>query len=296
MFTPSILGRLARRLAIDDTASPALLLLGAILGFVTALSMVWGLPDPNQFVVDPPALSPEAKETYVLLVSMTYAQDGDFERAKQRLALLNDFELRSTLAALAARYTAELMPEPQRRALAKMAVAMGADSAALRVYAVTATPSAAPRPTATRVVQTVLAAETARTGLIGTPTPSPSPTQSPLLAYHVIEQARVPCDQGHNAQPQLLIDVQDARGQGVPGVRLRVQWNDGQDEFFTGLTGTDPGYAEFAMQPGKTYSLLVADGSSQIAFGLDSGQLDPGCPNDSQSHFKAWRILFRRVN
>src|SRR5439155_8568912 len=141
MFTPSILGRLARRLAIDDTASPALLLLGAILGFVTALSMVWGLPDPNLFIVDPPALSPEAKETYILLVSMTYAQDGDFERAKQRLALLNDLELRSTLATLAARYTGELQPEPQRRALAKMAVAMGADSAALRVYAVTATPS-----------------------------------------------------------------------------------------------------------------------------------------------------------
>src|SRR5438874_13517665 len=102
MSTPSIMGRLAKCLAIDDIATPAALLLGTILGMAMALGMVWGLPDPDQYVVDPAALSPEATESYILLVSMTYAQDGDFERAKQRRALLNDFELRSTVSALTA--------------------------------------------------------------------------------------------------------------------------------------------------------------------------------------------------
>jgi len=96
-------------------------LFGVALGLTTALTIVWGVltPEPTQIVADPSGLTTESKETYMLLVSMSYLADGDLERAKQRLVLLNDLDLQNTLAHLAERYILELRPEPQRRALAR---------------------------------------------------------------------------------------------------------------------------------------------------------------------------------
>ena len=275
-------------------------LFGVALGTVLGLTIAWQAPspDPSQIAADPAALTSESKETYILLVSMAYMQDGDLERAKQRLALLNDFGLRDTLAALSDRYTSELRPEAQRRALAKLAVAMGADSAALRVYVVTPTPSLTPNPSPTPTETPEPPTPTPTATSTPTPpttfTPNPSPTPAPRVTFRVLEQTRVPCDPSGKGHAVLAIAVQNAGGQGLPGVRVRVQWNDGQDEFFTGLKSPDPGYAEFETQPGKTYSVLVADSTSQVAFGLESGQLDPECPNDGLPHFQAWRVVFRR--
>ncbi len=279
-------------------------LFGVALGLATALAIVWGLltPEPTQIVTDPSGLTTESKEEYILLVSMTFVQDGDLERAKQRLVLLNDLNLQTTLARLAERYISDLRPEPQRRALAKMAVAMGADSAALRVYIITPTPTMTlpPTPTSPPTNTPEPLTPTPTATLTPTPTstriPTATPTQAPRVTFRLFEQARVPCDQDKTGRAQLLIYVQDLAGKGIPGVKVRVQWGEGQDEFFTGLKGTDPGYADYDLLPAKSYSALVVDGTSQIAFNLDSDQLDPECPNDGKSHFRAWRVVFRRNN
>lgn len=274
-------------------------LLGVGLGLAAALTLAWGVlaPGPGDIVTEPSNLKPASKELYVVLVSMSYAQDGDLERAKARLALLNDPDLKSMLTRLAERYADELRPEA--RSLAKLAVAQGGDSPALRAYVPTATPTPTPSPTAIlRSASTALATAqpsvTATRTPTRTPTPEPSATPLPRVAFRLFEQVRLTCAQEKTPRARILIYVQDASGQGIPGVKVRVQWNDGQDVFFTGLKGGDPGFADYDMQPGKSYSVLVLDGTSQVAFGLDTDLLEPECPNDGKEHFRAWRIVFRR--
>ena len=102
------------------------------------------------------------------------------------------------------------------------------------------------------------------------------------------------CAQLTAGRPRLMIYVQDTVGNGAPGIKVRVQWADGQDTFFTGLKNSDPGYAEYDMQAGKSYSVAVADVNSQVAFSLDTDVLDASCPGDGKEHFGAWRVIFRR--
>ncbi|MEP7200232.1 MAG: hypothetical protein ABI874_10465, partial [Chloroflexota bacterium] len=255
------------------------------------LTLAWSVLIPREVVGDPSALRVESKEQYILLTAMAFVQDKDFDRARVRLSALDDVGIRVTVTQLAERYITELRPEAQRRSLAKLAVALGADTPTLRVYIVTPTVTPTPRAsptaltTATRLPPTITA----------TPTMPPTPVVAPRVTYRLFEQVRLTCDQDKTPRARIVVSVQDAVGKGLPGVKVRVQWSDGQDTFFTGLKGSDPGYAEYDMLPGTSYSVLVADGTSQIAFGLDTDQLSPECPADGKEHFRAWRVVFRRV-
>ena len=276
----------------------ALFAVGLALGIAGMLGYAWGLLPVNVYG-DPANLNANSKEDYILLTSMTYQQDGDLERARARLALLNDPGITTTVRSLAERYIATLRPEDQRSSLAKMALALGAESVTLRVYAITPTPTQtptaaptsrfSPTPSATQTVSPTFAPRTA------TPIPTPTTTPLPRVNYRLFEQVRVSCDQDKAARPHIVIYVQDASGKGVPGVKVRVQWSDGQDTFFTGLKGTDPGYAEYDVLPGKSYSVVVVDSTSQVASGLDADALTPDCPSDAKDRFRAWRVIFRRV-
>jgi hypothetical protein len=267
-------------------------LAGIAAGVGAALTLAWGVWQPASVVGDPASLNPRAKEEYLVVTSMAYMQDGDLASAKQRLSLLNDADVPGTLRRLAERYTTLLRPVDQRGALAKLALALGADSVTLRIYAVSPTPTPTPRfpPTPSATTTPTLNPATS------TPTPTfvPSATPPPRVSYRLFEQVRVSCDQDKTGRPRLMIYVEDTLGTGMPGVKVRVQWADGQDTFFTGLKNAVSGYAEYEMLPGKSYSVAVADVSSQVAFGLDTNVLDASCPSDGKEHFRAWRVIFRR--
>ena len=50
----------------------------------------------------------------------------------------------------------------------------------------------------------------------------------------------------------------------MPGVRIDIRWDDGEDTFFTGLyPDENPGFANFQMQQGVIYNLQVG-GSEAI--------------------------------
>ncbi len=267
---------------------------GGIAGFVAGVLLAWSVFTPGQVVVEPPGLKAGVKEQWAVLAAMAYATDGDLTLATQRLALLGG-DPRDTIAPLADQYISQLKPEAQRRSLARLALALGSDSINLRVYgstpAGTPTPQAATRAPATSTPGAVLSPSPS-----ATPPPTPTATPSRTI-YRLFEQARVACDQDKTApRGRILVYVQDSTGKGLPGIRLRVQWADGQDTFFTGLKSPDPGYADFEMVAGRSYSVQVADGVSPSAAGLDTDQLQPDCPNDGQPHYRAWRLIFRRVD
>jgi hypothetical protein len=262
--------------------------------------LAWTVLPPRQIVGNIAGLKVQAKEAYIVVVSMSFALDTDLSLARERLTQLNDQDTQGTVRALAERYIIELKPDAQRRSLAKLASALGADSVTLRVYAsaatpitgVTASPGVQPTTLPTPVPQ---ATETARPPNVRQiVTAQPSATAS-SLDYRVYERMRLTCQQETGPKPHIAIFVQDAAGKGLPGIKVRIQWNDGEDTFFTGLKGSDPGYAEYEVQAGKSYSISVVEGTSQVALGLNADALEAGCPSDGKEHFRAWRIIFRRL-
>lgn len=71
---------------------------------------------------------------------------------------------------------------------------------------------------------------------------------------------------GAGQQPGLiLIQVTDDKGQPLPGVRVVVTWENGEEIFYTGLAPEiGPGYADFKVTPGTVYSVRVGDASQEI--------------------------------
>ena len=253
---------------------------------------------PSQVVGSIESLRPQEKERYIVLVSMSYALNSDLDSAQRRLGLLNDRDMQGSVRSLAERYTNELRPVAQRSSLAKLAIALGADSVTLRVYMITITPT--PRPFADATLQSAAARGTSVHASISARPPNPTtlPTARPTLTpldFRLFERIRLTCQQDTGAKPHVAIFIQDAAGKGLPGVRVRIQWNDGEDTFFTGLKSADPGYAEYEFQAGKSYSVSVVDGTSQTVLGLNADALDSNCPTDGKEHFRAWRVIFRRI-
>ena len=71
-------------------AVASLILIGLILGVGAALYYAWIL-EPVVFTEASPARMSEAsKAEYILLVSQSYAVDGDWEKVEERLAALDD--------------------------------------------------------------------------------------------------------------------------------------------------------------------------------------------------------------
>jgi hypothetical protein len=124
---------------------------------------------------------------------------------------------------------------------------------------------------------TLLTATATPTPIMGTRTPStpttrvsPQPTQpsltpslTPGLPFVLKERSKV-CDAVHS-QALLQVQLNDAAGQPIPGMEIRITWPNGEDRFFTGFKpDINLGYADFLMSPGVTYTLQVVDGSQPV--------------------------------
>jgi hypothetical protein len=87
------------------------------------------------------------------------------------------------------------------------------------------------------------------------------------------------------------VHVQDAAGDGVPGVQILVVWDNGQDRFFTGLKPElGAGYADFTMEPDTTYSLQLIEGESPVT-GLTAEE----CTGSSGEPYPgSWLLIFQQ--
>jgi len=89
------------------------------------------------------------------------------------------------------------------------------------------------------------------------------------------------CDSA--ARPGLLqILVTGADGEPLPGVQIVITSKEGQDTFYTGLyPEISPGYADFAMTAGETYTLKVGEVSE-----IEQGIAIPSCGGGWQMEFE----------
>jgi hypothetical protein len=254
------------------------LALGVLIGLAAGLYYSW-VVNPVEYVDSSPAsLRQDFKEDYLALIAAGYAHTGDLQHTRARLSSLKLEDPASALSRLAQSRLAEGQPEAEVLALAQLAAVLGqrpVPNAATDRVASTATPSApssspTPSPTATR-------------------TPTPRPTATPGAPFRLTDQEQV-CDL-RQGESQIQVRALDASGEGIAGVELLVIWDAGQDHFFTGLKPElGAGYADFAMQPGVTYTLQLRDGDRPI-----TGLSAPDCADDSGvSYAGSWLLTFQQ--
>jgi len=89
--------------------------------------------------------------------------------------------------------------------------------------------------------------------------------------------------------PRIQVVVLDAAGEGVPNVLVRVIWDTGQDQFFTGLKPElGVGFGDFTIEPDTEYTVQLSE-SDAIATGIRS----EACADSSGgTHPGSWRLTF----
>ncbi|MCJ7823684.1 MAG: hypothetical protein MUP44_02170 [Anaerolineales bacterium] len=254
------------------------LIIGVILGIAGGLYYSWAINPVEYIDSSPDSLREDFKSDYITLIASAYAATGDADRARARLAWLQIPDPASTLGRLAQNRLAAGRPEAEARALAQLAAMLGERPSAL---VASSTPHGAA--TATTVPPSPTFTPTT------TPTPTPSPTATASAPFSLSVKEKV-CDPAlHETQIQIL--VLDVDGHGVPGIQALVVWDTGQDIFFTGLKPElGPGYADFTMQEGVTYSLQLSQGD-----GLETGITVEYCTDGGGEPFAgSWLFIYQQ--
>lgn len=299
------------------------LLTGLILGIILGLLYSW-IIDPTEYVdTTPDILRSDYKDSYRLTISLAHQSTRDLARAQARLDLLGDNDHALALAEQAQRHRAEGGAVDEAQALADLAAVLGqapipftaspeptntefppTETPTLTLSPTkTDTPTLEFTPTSTHTI-TPTATLTPTLGPTSTVTPTPratntpAPTRTPLptrtltptLAPPFVLDKQIQVCNPNLSEPQIQIFINDAAGQGVPGVEIIVTWEAGQESLFTGLKPEiDLGYADFVMTPEVIYTLQVS-GGGQIIPDLFA----PECEDDDDNRYwGSWRLIFK---
>jgi hypothetical protein len=247
---------------------------GIVVGIAAGLVYGWVVQPAQPRQASPASLRADFQDEYLALIAAAHAATGDLPRARARLALLPGALDSDSVGALAQAWLAEGRPESEARALAGLAGALTAR---------TATP--APASTPTRAAAATRAAPTA---VVTTrPRPTALPTFTPGAPFRLTERVLL-CDDPA-PEPRLQVVVLDASGEGVPNILVRVIWDAGQDQFFTGLKpDRGIGFGDFTLEPDTVYTVQLAE-SDAIATGLQA----EACPEDGgEQRLGSWRLTF----
>jgi hypothetical protein len=80
----------------------------------------------------------------------------------------------------------------------------------------------------------------------------------------------------------------DARNDPLPGVKVIIRWEKGEDQFFTGLKPAfGAGYGDFKMKEDFTYSVILP-GTSESISDLDVEQ----CTLEDETFPGSWLLIF----
>lgn len=272
-----------------------LFMLGLILGVAYARWI-----DPVRVTEASPAqLTETYRHAWIVMAAAALAQDGDWDRTRARLDTLRDPALPQTVKSLFDQSDAQ-GARAAARALAQLADRLGARSAEMSVYLVTAviTPTPAPAPIRTAMPGTG-GPSTPRPTFSGdaataTPTPpvtrpsiTPLPPPTYLPGYQIISQI-AECTRPP-ALPQIRVTVQAATGEPLAGVTIWIAWDGGRDQFVTGLKPEiNSGYGDFDMLRNRNYNVSIEQPESVIATGLQAEDCAAGGA-------VSWRLTIRSM-
>jgi hypothetical protein len=171
----------------------ALVLVGLALGVGLGVLIGWGLWPVEYYDTDPVDLKAEHKEEYIVLVSATYALNGDLDQASERLAKLEEDDIAQVVSDLAQKWLQSGEDITKTRNLVMLADALGSSTEAMLAYVATPTrtlePTFTPTPTQTATetavpptpTETAMPPTPTATAVPPTSTPQPAtPTSTPV--------------------------------------------------------------------------------------------------------------------
>lgn len=261
------------------------LLTGLVIGIALGVLYTWVMWPIEYTNTAPASLRADFKAQYRALVAAAYLSSGNLERAQKRLAELKDGDMALQVSGQAVAWLDGTHPESEVRGLNLLAAALQQGPLPTLIQAIQSTSSTTPdmvnlSPTAVIVLTSALD-HTATPTLTVTPTglaqpnasqtPAPSitplPTRTPTPTpggVFVLQKQEFLCNPNLTL-PYIQVEVFDSAGAPVPGVEIIVQWDGGEDRFFTGLKpGKGLGFADFVMSPSVTYSLSLASGGQPV--------------------------------
>jgi hypothetical protein len=288
---------------MNDKRGSMYLITGLILGIAFGLVYSWVVSPVEYVNAAPNALRDDFKSQYLTLVSAAYMANGDLERAKARLNELREGDIAQVVAMEAQRALAEGRPSNEASALGLLAVALGqGPTPVVTPLATLASPSVevtvtqsptpvinertdVPSPPAESTVQPTLIELTS----IPTNTLLPTRTASPTAGapFELLDMSLF-CDPERD-EALIRVETRDAAGSPVPGVEFIVNWDGGEDHFFTGLMPEfGLGYADFSMTPGVTYVLRLAEGGDPIP-NLTAAECEQ---SGGERYWGSWQLIF----
>lgn len=245
-------------------------LLGIALGVLFSLLVL-----PVRYIdTEPATLRLKDRAQYRQVVARAYLVEADTTRALARIGLLRDPNPSSALISQAQNSLANNNDEQAARGLALLGAAINQPALRITPLPVGAGTASAPSlttstPTQEIETKTPIATMPATRTLIATFTPRPTATPSPTLgAPFVLEKQESLCDPLPKV-PMIEIEVRDANGKPIPGVKIQLsQVNGGSETFYTGLyPEVNEGYANYVMIAGMEYALRVGE-AGQLVSGL----------------------------
>jgi len=267
------------------------LLAGLILGLGLGLLISWVIA-PIEYIDAPPSLlRSDFKDEYRSLIAAAYASTGDLERAENRLATLGDANSIGALESQAQRAVASGEGFASRNAIAELAADLAQKNVSIQVSAtstrfLTQTPlpptlTGTP-PTPTKIKATPEPATVTLTPVpVFTRTPRSTATASPTPGAPYMLQSQDEVCSTNISEGLLMVYVSNAAKKAVPGIEIIVEHDGGEEHFFTGLKPElGHGYADYAMDTSKIYTLRLATGSSAV-MGLSA----PPCQDKNGDHY-----------
>ncbi len=299
----------------ENTRGPWYLLTGLLIGLMIGVSIAL-IFYPVKFIdTAPDALSDTNKDIYRALIAIAFQSDQDIGRANARLNLLNDSDNVNVMEAQAQRLLANGESSEEAQALAHLAIIIDkqipkSSPTPTTLKSDTPAPASSPSPipsetpgetqlpspsstseatitptvevtSTTSSTETNAPQETATGDTESTITPSPEPS-------FVLEKNEQICDPALTI-PMIQVELYDSSGKPLSGVRVNVTWDNGEDNFFTGLhPEVNTGYADFEMTPDIKYTMRAGDEGETV-----TGITAVKCTSPQGSdYWGGWKLLF----
>ncbi len=272
------------------------LLLGLALGFILTMVIL-----PVQYSnVPPETLNPTDKDRYRVMVSLAYQANQDIGRAKARLGLLRDDDIAGQLIQQSRR--SQTRSDAQVLMLLAQAIQNPFAQSPLNISSPEPPlgsneneefiPSEfeTPEPSSENLLETTSTPNAEKTQAKPTPQPmiSPTPTQVTDLPFELTKNEKI-CNSSYK-ESLIQVEVFNAKGEPFPDIKVTVNWEDGQDSFFTGFyPDISLGYADFTMQPPTIYSVRVGKNGELI-----SNLISSECKDENGNKF--WGSIYLRFD
>jgi hypothetical protein len=234
------------------------LLIGLAVGLLLGLSYAWIIDPVRPLNAYPALLRSDYRQEWMLVAAQAYLGDGDLNLLQSRLSGLDDADLQQGLAAAIAAVT--MGPDSQAGKRARTLADM---------FDFPLPPSLAPTPTPTGGGR-----EDAKEGSLSS-------------AYRVVNRSFA-CRAWPTAHFEVV--VRDSNGDGLPGTRLWLVWDEGADWAITGLIpDRGPGFADFEAQLGLRYALGIGEYGMPLLSGLAIQEC--GESPEGETRTGTWRIV-----